>query len=206
MLRSQRWFVGLGIVSFLFTAVVTAEEIRFYEKDGVTYRETRRTTMRPVSETRYEDRKKTVYRHELISETRPSYRTYNTPVTEYQLRSYWVGRWNPFVQPSVGYRYVPCTRWETHTQVVDVPVLRSEWVADTRTVKVPVTTRRMVEEEVITRVVVSPSTSSDTRYARSDGASVSVARRDRIGGTRLENDPPRASTSGWRAASDTIRR
>jgi hypothetical protein len=90
---------------------------------------------------------------------------------------------------------VPITRWEYRTDVVQVPVARTEWIPEQRTVQVPVTTRRMVNEEVITRVAV-----------RAVPPSVAAAQRDGIGGVAcLESDPPRTST-GWQAARSAVRR
>jgi len=206
-MTTRRLISGLlAMLPVLAAAQSLAEDVRYYEKDGVTYRESRRVVQRPVSETRYEDRERTVYRRELVTEHQPSYRMVRTPVTEYQLESYWIGRWNPLVQPTLAYRYVPRTHWETRSEVVEVPVTHGEWVAETRTTQVPVTTRRLVDEEVITRVAVSGSSGEGRRYARS-GATPSLARREPVGGIgRLDNELPRQGTSTWRAADDTLRR
>ena len=173
---------NLLAVLILWTAMTVplaaADEVRYFEKDGVTYRETRRVVRRPVVETRLESREQTVYREQLRTEVQETQRTYHTPVTEYQWATRMRGRWNPFIQPYYTQELVPTMRWEARQDVVRVPVSRRELVPEKRTVQVPVTTQRVAEEEVITRVAVSSTPA---------GALGGVA--------RLENDPPRHGAS-----------
>ena len=82
------------------------------------------------------------------TDTQGVVRTYSVPVTEYRGESYWQGRYNPFTQPTLGTRMVPYTRWETHSDVVQVPVTRYETVPTTETVHVPVTTWHTVQDQV----------------------------------------------------------
>ncbi|MCH8044723.1 MAG: hypothetical protein IID44_13505 [Planctomycetes bacterium] len=185
---------------------VRADEVRYYEENGVTYRETRRMEKRPVSETRYEDRERTVYRPRLVHETRRSYRTYHTPVTEYVMQPYWIGRWNPFVQPVQAWRQVARTHWEVRSEPVDVSVTRQEWVAEKQTYRVPVTTMRTEQREIITRVAVSGSGVDASRVA-SKRTTPSIARRERIGGLhRLDAAPRRGGADAWQAGGGIIRR
>lgn len=169
-----------------------ADEVRYYQgDDGRTYRETRRVVQRPVSETRVEERHVPVYREQLTTEYLDSHRTYVTPVTEYRWEAQMKGRWNPLVTPYYEQRLVPRTRWETRVQPTQIPVVRRQMVADSRIERTPVTTRRMVEEEHISRVAVSDGPTSSDPFA----ASTSVARRQGIGGVKLDNDPPRRGAS-----------
>lgn len=168
--------------------IATAEE-RLIEKDGVTYRETRRVVQRPVVETRYEQREQTVYRERYDAEIRETSQTYFTPVTEYRWVTVLKGRWNPFSQPYLAPEYKPVTTWQAREHIIRTPVARRELVPEKRIVQVPVTTQRMAEEEIISRVAVSPS--SGTLGTRSTTSVGGVA--------RLESDPPRQSTN-WRAA------
>jgi hypothetical protein len=199
-----------------------ADEVRYYEQDGVTYREARRIVRRPVAETRYEEHDRTVYRERLDVELRESVRNYTVPVTEYRWQSYWQGRFNPFVQPYLAQRLVPCTRWEARSEVVRIPVTRRELVPEISTVRVPVTTHRVVEEEVISRMAVSGSSSGDP-FA-SPGSSLAGSRLGIGGIANLDKDPPRRGTtsgggdrlvripggtsvsSEWRPATDAARR
>ncbi len=163
---------------------------RYFEKDGVTYRETRQVVQRPVTTTRYETRQTTVYRPQYRTELRDTYRTYQVPVTEYQWTTRMRGRWNPFTRPYLSHELVPVTRWECRSEVNQVPVTAAEWVPETRTVQVPVTTQQIAQEEVIRRVVVNGQPS----------------RGNAVGGiAQLDGDPPRQST-GWRAAQQSVLR
>src|SRR5436190_13361545 len=60
------------------------------------YRVTTRTERKPVTDVRYEERRSTVYREEVSTQTRDIQRVVQIPVTEYQWEPYWVNRWNPF--------------------------------------------------------------------------------------------------------------
>ena len=191
-------------IVFLVSQTASADDVRYYTENGVTYRETRRVVRRPVSETRLERREETVYRERTVTEYQETTRVCSVPVTEYRWEAHWAGRWNPFRQPYLEYRLVPYTYCKPRTEVVRVPVVRREMVPEKRIVQVPVTTLRFVEEEQISRVAVSGgsnglSPTSSPSY---------IASRDRIGGvSRLESDPPRYGNSGWRSAGTvTLRR
>jgi len=172
----------LVAASVTCASTALAEDVRYVEKDGVTYREVVRRIQRPMTETRVEERAQTVYREQYVTESRPSVKTVYRPVTEYQLEARWHGVLNPFVRPYVGYHYVPRTRWEQETHEVPVTVTRREVVPETRTVQVPILSRRMVEDEVVTRTAVS---STGRRTA-------SVVSRGSVGGVaELQNDPPK---------------
>ena len=174
--------------------IQAADTVRFYEKDGVTYRETRSVTQRPLWETRTEARNETVYREQVKTDFRNVERTRLTPVTECRTEPYWVHRWNPFRQPYMAYRTVPRTTLQAQREIVSQPVVSRNWVPETRTVHVPVHRQRLVQEEVVSRVAVgghSPTTA--------------VASRPGSGGAQLDNDPPR-SASGWRPAGSSVMR
>jgi len=174
---------AIGLVSH---NVSTADEVRYYEKDGVTYKETRRVVREPISETRLEQKQQTVYREQYRTEMKDSQRTVYQPVTEYRWQAYLHGRWNPLVQPYWAYRLVPSTRWVARQETVRMPVTQRELVPETRTVQVPITTQRVAEREIIERVAVSASPS---------GAQTAQSGRPLGGVARLESDPPRDSTT-----------
>lgn len=179
----------IALVQAWTAAAAQAEEVRYYQQDGVTYRETRRTVTRPISETRYEQREQTVYREQLRTDTQQTTRTVYTPVTEYRWQMYLRGRWNPFVIPYHSYELVPTTRWETRQELVEIPTYRRELVPETHVVQMPVTTHRLAQEEVISRVAVS------------------AAEAKPIGGVaRLDKDPPRYGTTDWRASTGAVTR
>jgi hypothetical protein len=179
-------------------------EVRYYEKGGVTYRETRQVVQRPVAETQMQESTQTVYREQLVTETQKRVRTAWIPVTEYRWEAHWVGRWNPFVDPHLENQLVPYTRWEARSETIDVPVSYRRLVPQTQIVRVPVTTHRTVEEEVITRVAVSGRPSATTtRSLQAGGAPTG----QQIGGlAQLENDPPRQGVAtAWRPSQSERR-
>mgnify|MGYP005831803287 CR=1 FL=1 len=210
---------GFGaVVALLWGATVVADEVRYVEQDGITYRETRRTCYRPVTETQCRETTTTVWRTEYATEMREIQRTVWQPVTEYQWESSWVGRWNPFVEPRLEWRLMPRTRWEQRTEIVRQPVVVARWAPETRSVSQPLTVTRYVPEEVITRVAVSgPGVGGAIVSAPAGGASGSSAGPVLagpvprpapgvpIGGVaRLDRDPPRTGVStAWRASTST---
>ncbi len=208
---SRRLLAATLFALLLAAGSTPAEEVRYYEKNGVTWCETRRMVEERVPESRMEERAETVYREEFGTEMRPSTRTYWTPVTEYRWEAYWVGRWNLLAEPYLAYRYVPRTHWERRVEVVDVPVSVRRLVPETRTVRRPVAGFRTVRREVVNRVPVggSRALADGTLIAGSTtpASPPAVAQRTEIGGiSQMDNDPPRYGTAtAWRPSSSTIR-
>jgi len=189
-----------------------ADDVRYYENNGVTWRESRRTVEDRVPVSRMEERTETVYREEFTTEMRDTTRTSRTPVTEYRWEAFWVNRWNPLAQAYVAYRQVPHTRWETRTETVQVPVNTRRLVPETRVVRRAVGSFQTVKRDVVSRVPVGGSrTSVGATLAAGSLTPIqapSVAQRPRIGGiSRIESDPPRYGTAtAWRASTDAVRR
>jgi len=181
-------------LALLAAARADAQQTREYTEGGTTYRETRHVVQRPITETRVEERQRTVYRERYTADTYSSYRTSWAPVTEYRWEAYWRGRFNPLVQPWLEHRLVPRTHWEPRTDVVQVPVSRRELVPETVTEQVPVVTRRFVDEEIISRVPISGHTTRSASVPSSSG--------NQIGGiANLSSDRPlRSADSDWRPA------
>jgi hypothetical protein len=195
---------ALGLV-LLGTLSARAADVRYYQQNGVTYRETRRVVEERIPESRMVEREQTVYREQFTTEMRPSTRTYCAPVTEYRWEAYWVGRWNPLAQPYLAYRCVPRTHWEQRIETVDVPVNVRRLVPESRVVRQPVAGWRTAQREVVDRVAVGRS---PVRTFAAPAPAPVLASRPQIGGiSRLDNDPPRLGVStAWRASSATFRR
>ncbi len=188
---------GLVLGMILFGQVATADEVRYVERDGITYREVVQKVKRPVSETNYQTHTETFLQERLTTETQESQRVYYTPITEYQWEAYTPISLNPFAPPRVAYRWVPRTRWEPRIETVRTPVTRRELVPAERTVSRPVTTLKMVEEEQVTRIAIAPAATQPA---------ANVASRHAIGGvSNLQNDPPRVGTTSL-DPSATLRR
>jgi hypothetical protein len=133
---------------------IEADEVRYYEQNGVTYQETRRKVSRPLVQTALTQQQQTVYRQQVSTEYRDVQRTYYVPITENRVQSYWQKRINPFAPPYLAQKVVPVTRWELRGDTVRVPYTRTDCIPQVVTVQVPTSTQRMVEDEVITRVAV----------------------------------------------------
>ena len=180
-----------GLAAIMVSSSAEAQDsVRYYQQDGVTYREVRNVVKRPVVETKLQSQTRTVYREQVSTQYQPTTRTVHTPVTNY----YWQARWhdvlNPFRPATVGYHLVPHTQWQSHTEIVDTPITRRQVVPQTEIVDVPVTTRRYVDEEIVRRTVVN-----------SVPGGAAVANRTSVGGiSQIENDPPRRSTD-WQPAT-----
>lgn len=184
-----RWTKRLGIaLLFMAPAISRADDVKYYEDNGVTYRETKHTVQRPMAETHYEDRQQTVYAEQLQTQLLPSQRTTVVPVTEWVTEPYWVNRYNPFAAPYLAYRTVPRLRWETRSESIQIPVVQRQVVPQQQTVKVPVTTQRFVNEEQISRVAVAVKPGSPI---------VSSTTTTPAGGVHLDSDPPRGGTA-WK--------
>lgn len=183
-----------------------ADEVRYFEEDGVTYQETRRVVRRPVVETYLEPRQQTVYRDKFDTTLKQTERKYMAPIVEYQWQPHWVNPINPFAQSYVAYRWVPVTRWVERTELVRIPETKHEVVPEQITVNVPVTRQRYAEDEYVSRVAIGVkpqggSVASAPRGSEVAGpvSSPSVARREVVGGVRrLDSDPPRSGD--WRPA------
>jgi len=198
----MRHRITLAATTFtlLVAGQVHAQQSRVYDEGGITYHETRHVVQRPITETRIEERPRTVYRERYTTDTYDSHRIAWTPVTEYRWEAYWRGRFNPLAQPWLEHRLVPRTHWEARSEVVQVPVARRELVPETVNEQVPVVTRRFVDEEHISRVPVGPSSTRTASTPTTSG--VSVARSNQIGGVaNLSSDrPARSGDSEWRPA------
>lgn len=210
----SRPLVAALVASLLGVGSVGADEVRYYQKDGVTYCETRRIVQERIPQSRMEERVETVYRDKLTTEMRQTTRMYRTPVTEYRWEAFWVRSWNPLARPCVAYRYVPRTHWETRTEAVEVPVTARRVVPETRTVRRPVAGWRTVEREVVSCVPVGgsgvPVGGSLAARPRTPVEHPALARQGEVGGISrlgLDGHPPRYGTGiAWRASTDTIGR
>jgi hypothetical protein len=204
----RRFPITLLLIGLAGSSASGGDDVRYFEKDGVTYREVRRVVERPVMETRLQASTQTVYRQRDTVEWRDATRQRWTPVTEYRWEACWVGQWNPLAQPYLAYRYVERTRWVQSTETVKTPVIHRRVVPETQTVQTPVTAQRTVQQyQVVSRVAVDGAPASQgpwTEPARM--ASVPQATNAIGGVARLESDPPAVGPSmAWRAASDARR-
>lgn len=199
-----RRHLAQAIVPVLFCAarLTGADDVRdVVDPNGQQWREVHRTVRYPVSETQCVDQQQTHYEEQYNTQMCDTYRTYYAPVTEYRWESYWVNRFNPFAQPYLAQRLVPRTYLESRTEVVKLPVTQRNLIPVTRTVRVPVTTQRLVDHDVlVSRHQVG---GQGTAVASNTGLSPTVAP-VQVGGVRqLDANRPKEiarTPSGTQAA------
>ncbi|MCA9246962.1 MAG: hypothetical protein KDA42_07605 [Planctomycetales bacterium] len=186
-MKKRNFLAALALLSLLSPSMLSADEVRYFEQDGLTYKETRRLVQRPVNEIQYEQREQTVYREQLHTDLVETSRTYHHPVTEYRWVTVLKGRWNPLVQPYFTQQLMPVQTWQPREHIIRTPVQRRELIPETRTVQVPVSKQRVAQEEMISRVVVGPASGASSVAGVANGSTP-------VGGVaRMENDPPRRS-------------
>lgn len=165
------WRPSLAWIGTMILGIAwaTADEVRYFEQNGVTIRETKQVVQRPVCEVQWQPTSRTVYREQISTEYRDQVRTTWAPVTQYRCQTYLQGQACPSGQPYYATCLVPETRWEARSETIKTPVVCRRWVPQNETVQTPVTTQRMVSQEVVTRVAVNaknePLTAATCRVA-----------------------------------------
>jgi hypothetical protein len=204
----------VGTVCCLAVAFVATtgrgDDVRFYEENGQTIKESRTLARVPVRDVRYEDRQQTVYRQQETNGTQSVTQYYYYPVTQYRWEPRWHGWWRIFQGPHLAYHYVPTTQWQVGSHSVQLPGGQRQWVPETRTVKVAIPQLRFEEREQVTRTVVAsdaaPAPAANGRapaYRPLATPPAVWSPYGMYGGTaRLDGDPPRYATGtegGWQA-------
>jgi len=136
-------------------AALAQDAVRYFEENGVTYQEIRRSVPQLVWSTEYQNREQVIYRPEVTTELVDSHRSVPVPVTQYRWVTRIEGRWNPFVEPYVAYDWVPTTHWQYRAEPIKVPVTTTRWTTERRVVQVPVAQQRLAQREEIRRVPVA---------------------------------------------------
>ena len=193
------WILASG--TFLVAGSTVAQVTTTTQvEDGVTFQVTRTVVERQIPVTEYQTREEKYLRPQVSTQYQTLQQTHLTPVTQYQMVPRMVNRWNPFVEPSWRYEYVPVTRWEARPTTVQVPLAKTDWVEEKRTVQVPVTTYKTVKEEQMRKValgVVPGATPSRTIAGNQPAATVASQPTNEswkpiggYGGQQLPTDPP----------------
>lgn len=152
----------LATVVLAISQQTWAQDVRYYEQDGVTYREVRNTTQKPVVDVTYQNREETVYRQQITTKFEDYSQLSYQPVTTYRWEPRWHGWWRIFRGPHVAYHLVPSTSWQAQAHTVRIPVTKSHWVPETRVVQTPVKQLRMVDHDQVTRTAMGPAASQTT--------------------------------------------
>ncbi len=157
-------------------ATATADEVNYEVKDGVRYQVTRRVVQRPITETRYEQREYTTYRERYTTNMQETQRTYQVPVTQQQWVPGYQRTWNIFAPPVLSYRLMPVTRWETRTETVRIPTTKRDFIPEKAVQQVPITSQRIVEDEIVSRVAVGMVNTDAGSVARGNAGSAPAAK------------------------------
>lgn len=143
-------------------AVGSAPVVNEVVRDGVTYRETRQVVEQMMPVTTMKDQKQTVMTPKVSTETVAHQQVYSIPVTQYEVVPVLHGRWNPFAEPYYTYETQLVTRYQEQTVNVQIPVTKSEWVTETKTVQVPVTEYKIAKQEIVTTVALTGGDTNKT--------------------------------------------
>lgn len=194
-MKRAKWIAGALALGALIAPRSRADEVTYFEKDGIRYQKIRQVNQRPINELRYEQRESTAYRERYTTDMQESQRTYQVPVTEQQWVPGYQRTWNLFAPPVLSYRLMPVTRWETRTETVRIPVTKREVIPEKQVQQVPVWNTRLAEEETVRHVAIGTVANGTPSVARSEAA----------GSTKLEDDPPREGSTDWRSGLELRR-
>ena len=188
------WIAATLALFAIVAPCVRADEVTYFEKDGIKYQKIRQVNQRPITELRYEQRESTAYRERFTTDLQESHRTYQVPVTEQQWVPGYQRSWNLFAPPVLSYRLMPVTRWETRTETVRIPITKREVYPETVTQQVPKYSTRYAEEEVVRHVPIG-TTANGTSVARSETPSAAAP----------EGEAPREGSSDLRGGLEMRR-
>jgi hypothetical protein len=183
------------VFGVLLAPSLNADEVTYFEKDGIRYQKVRQVNQRPVTELRYEQRESTVHRERYTTDLQESQRAYQVPITEQQWVPGYQRTWNVFAPPVLSYRLMPVTRWETRVETVRVPITKRELVPEQVTQQVPVYNTRYAEEETVRHYAIGTVANGTPTIARSTAS----------GSAKLDSDPPREGTTDLRGGLEMRR-
>ncbi len=168
MIRGNSTLLALALAA-LATPAAFADDVRYFEENGIQYRETTQVIQRPITETKYQPHETTSASPRYTTDMQETVRTYQVPVTEQQWVPGLQRTWNVFAPPVLSYRLMPVTRWETRTETVRLPRTKVEYVQTKQVQHVPITNTRIAEERIVRREAIGPAGSGGgTAVARSE--------------------------------------
>lgn len=125
--------------------------VRYFEHNGITYRETREVYRRPILQYEYETQTRTVMQPKREVEQQTVERRVAVPATQNVEQVRWHNQWNPFQRAYPVRVTVPVTTYTYKTEQVTVPVERVTMVPVQQEVRVPVLKERLIAEEFVRR-------------------------------------------------------
>ncbi len=194
-MNRAEWFAATLVLAAMIAPGVRADEVTYFEKDGIKYQKIRQVNQRPITELRYEQRESTAYRERYTTDLQESHRTYQVPVTEQQWVPGYQRTWNLLAPPVLSYRLMPVTRWETRSETVRIPITKREVYPERQTQQVPVYNTRYAEEETVRHVAIGTTAHGTPSVARSESPTTAVP----------EGEAPREGSSDWRGGLELRR-
>ena len=134
-LRALCIFCGSVALSSIFVDVLQADEVRFVTENGVTYREVYRNVRVPTAQPRMASQQQVVHRDWFTTEMKETVQTFYQPVTTYQWIPRWQGPWGLGQPMHLTYEQKPVTQWQPYTRTVRVPVTSHRLVAENEIVE-----------------------------------------------------------------------
>jgi hypothetical protein len=92
----------------------------------------------------------TVMQPQWVTQVIPQTQTVYQPQTQTLLQPYWIGRWNPFRQPTLAYRLVSTTSWHPVHSTTNRVIATQQWVPKQQTVQVP---QPVAQSQVVQQLV-----------------------------------------------------
>ena len=162
-LRALCIFWGSVALSSIFAGRLQADEVRFVTENGVTYREEYRNVRVPTAQPQVASQQQVVHRDCFTTEMKETVQTFYQPVTTYQWVPRWQGPWGLGQPMHLTYERKPVTQWQPYTRTVRVPVTSHRLISETEIVEAA--TRVLGFEDRLELVSRTP-VSSSTRTAR----------------------------------------
>jgi hypothetical protein len=194
-MNRAEWIAATLVLTAMIAPSVRADEVTYFEKDGIKYQKIRQVNQRPITELRYEQQQSTAYRERYTTDLQESHRTYQVPVTEQQWVPGYQRSWNLLAPPVLSYRLMPVTRWETRSETVRIPITKREVYPETVTHQVPKYSTRYAEEETVRHVAIGTTANGTPSVARSESTGLAAP----------EGEAPREGSTDWRGGLELRR-
>ena len=200
MIRASFALVALAALPLAAAPRLLAQDVR-YETDanGVRYQITTHQTPRQLTKTHYEPRETTVSVPRYTTTMEDSVPTYQVPAVRHECVPGYERSWNLFKPPTLSYRLVPVTRWETRSETVQVPITKRDYITERHVQHVPVTQTVPANEVVTRRQVIGLDPGATATVSTPSGTPATVARRDPYGSSSSSVPADTSSDSSFDA-------
>jgi hypothetical protein len=163
---------ALAALPLVTASRLVADDVRHEtDSNGVRWQITTQEVPRPLTKTHYVPQESTIAVPRYTTTMEESVRTYQVPVVRHEWVPGYQRSWNIFAPPTLSYRLMPVTRWETRTETVRIPITKQDYVTQSQVQHVPVTQTVIANETVVRRQAIGLDHTAT-------GGAAAVARRD----------------------------